>query len=180
VSLRTPTSPPTRSTAFVGVRYAHPNRCQRRRQRPRRAPSDRPGEPLRCPSPSTSMASPCATRAAKAGCPTPCPTYARPRARAYPEWAIRAIGHTDNIGNQQSNQALSERRAESVRDALVSLGLDENRVSCEDRGDIEPIAPNISSEGRSVNRRGDLLISLGRPPEPAPRAGENGDRPEEP
>jgi outer membrane protein OmpA-like peptidoglycan-associated protein len=103
----------------------------------------------------------------------------------YPEFSVLAIGHTDNIGSPQSNQALSERRAESVRDALVSLGLDENRVSCEGRGDTEPIAPNTSSEGRSVNRRVDLLISPDRfpvsePSEPAPRAGENGDRPEKP
>lgn len=82
---------------------------------------------------------------------------------AHPALAVRVIGHTDNTGDPQRNQQLSAQRAESVRNALVSLGLDENRVSHEGRGDTEPIAPNTSSEGRSVNRRVDLLISAHRP-----------------
>jgi len=77
---------------------------------------------------------------------------------AYPQLAVRIIGHSDNSGGTQQNLVLSIRRAESARDALVSLGLDANRVSYDGRGDAEPIAPNTSAEGRAVNRRIDLLI----------------------
>lgn len=82
---------------------------------------------------------------------------------AHPRLTVLVIGHTDNVGNPQQNLALSTRRAESVHDTLVSLGLDESRVSFEGRGDAEPIAPNTSREGRAVNRRVDLLISVYQP-----------------
>lgn len=82
---------------------------------------------------------------------------------AHPRLAVRVIGHTDNSGDPQQNLALSTRRAESVRNALVSLGLEESRISYEGRGDAEPIAPNTSREGRAVNRRVDLLIPAYQP-----------------
>jgi len=77
---------------------------------------------------------------------------------AQPLLSVSIIGHTDDVGDPQYNLALSARRAESVHDALVSLGVEAHRLSREGRGDAEPIVPNTSPEGHAVNRRVDLLI----------------------
>jgi len=77
---------------------------------------------------------------------------------AQPLLTVHVIGHTDDVGDPQYNLALSARRAESVHDALVSLGVGAHRLSHEGRGDAEPIVPNTSPEGHAVNRRVDLLI----------------------
>jgi len=85
---------------------------------------------------------------------------------AYPWLDVRVIGHTDNIGAPDQNLQLSVYRAQSVRDALVTLGIDATKISYEGRGDTEPLASNTSAEGRAVNRRIDLLFT-GTPPAPA-------------
>lgn len=77
---------------------------------------------------------------------------------AHPELAVKVVGHTDNVGQAQRNLDLSVRRAEIVRDELITYGLDAERIRSEGRGDSEPIASNDSREGRAVNRRIDLLI----------------------
>jgi len=82
---------------------------------------------------------------------------------AQPLLTVRVIGHTDDVGDPQYNLTLSARRAESVHDALVSLGVEAHRLSHEGRGDAEPIVPNTSPEGRAVNRRVDLLIPAYQP-----------------
>jgi len=82
---------------------------------------------------------------------------------AQPLLTVHVIGHTDDVGDPQYNLALSARRAESVHDALVSLGVGAHRLSHEGRGDAEPIVPNTSPEGHAVNRRVDLLIPTWQP-----------------
>ncbi|MBN8614057.1 MAG: OmpA family protein [Deltaproteobacteria bacterium] len=66
---------------------------------------------------------------------------------------IRIAGHTDNVGNPQRNQALSQSRAEAVRSYLVSHGIDGSRVEAVGYGDTQPVAPNDTEAGRAQNRR---------------------------
>ncbi len=70
-----------------------------------------------------------------------------------PSARIRVAGHTDNLGDPRRNQALSEARAQAVRDYLVAHGLDANRIEAVGYGDQNPIASNDTEEGRRQNRR---------------------------
>ena len=66
---------------------------------------------------------------------------------------IIAVGYTDWIGTEQYNQKLSERRANAVKEYLVSKGVEKNRVYTEGKGESNPIASNKTAEGRAKNRR---------------------------
>ena len=70
-----------------------------------------------------------------------------------PSVRLRIAGHTDDVGNAARNQALSESRARSVRDYLVSHGIDGGRVEAVGYGPTQPVAPNDTEEGRQQNRR---------------------------
>jgi outer membrane protein OmpA-like peptidoglycan-associated protein len=72
---------------------------------------------------------------------------------ADPELRLALIGHSDSVGREQANMALSMRRSEAVRDWLVSRGIASERLSVGGRGQLEPIATNESPEGRALNRR---------------------------
>ena len=69
---------------------------------------------------------------------------------------IIAVGHTDNIGTMAYNQKLSERRANAVKEYLVSKGVEKNRVYTEGKSFTQPIASNKTAEGRAKNRRGEI------------------------
>ncbi len=71
---------------------------------------------------------------------------------------IIAVGHTDNIGTVAYNQALSERRANAVKEYLVSKGIEKNRVYTEGKGLKNPIASNSTAEGRAKNRRTEIEV----------------------
>jgi outer membrane protein OmpA-like peptidoglycan-associated protein len=71
---------------------------------------------------------------------------------------ISIAGHTCDIGSEQYNQGLSERRAASVKRFLVESGIDENRISTEAYGELRPLVPNISEEARRMNRRVEMVI----------------------
>ena len=78
-----------------------------------------------------------------------------------PVMKIRINGHTDNIGNVQDNQILSEQRANAVKDYLLSKGIAPNRVITKGYGKIKPLANNTTEEGRQKNRRVEFeIISL--------------------
>jgi outer membrane protein OmpA-like peptidoglycan-associated protein len=62
-------------------------------------------------------------------------------------------GHTDSIGSEAYNPALSDRRAKSVFDYLTSRGVDPARLSSIGKGETMPIADNSTAEGRQQNRR---------------------------
>ena len=66
---------------------------------------------------------------------------------------IEISGHTDNVGKKKSNKRLSQKRAEAVRDYLVSKGIDAGRIDAVGYGDERPIASNDTPEGRQKNRR---------------------------
>lgn len=67
-------------------------------------------------------------------------------------------GHTDSVGSAENNQALSERRATSVRDALVSQGVAADRVTVTGYGSSRPVASNDSPAGRANNRRVEIVV----------------------
>ena len=69
-------------------------------------------------------------------------------------------GHTDNVGSAASNQTLSEKRAEAVRQHLIStFGIDGARLSAKGLGSTKPVGPNDTAEGRQNNRRVELVKS---------------------
>ncbi len=66
---------------------------------------------------------------------------------------IRINGHTDNQGTEEHNRMLSAARAKAVRDYLLSKGIGAERIVYTGLGQSQPIAPNITEEGRQLNRR---------------------------
>jgi outer membrane protein OmpA-like peptidoglycan-associated protein len=78
---------------------------------------------------------------------------------AYPDLKLQVEGHTDSVGSDQYNQQLSERRAESVREYLVNQGIAADSVTAQGLGKSSPVAPNTTAEGRSLNRRVELIVS---------------------
>jgi outer membrane protein OmpA-like peptidoglycan-associated protein len=72
---------------------------------------------------------------------------------------ITILGHTDAQGDEEYNVKLSQRRAESVRQYLVSRGVEGARIKAEGKGKNEPIADNASPEGRANNRRVEIVMA---------------------
>lgn len=68
------------------------------------------------------------------------------------------VGHTDNRGNEERNQKLSEQRANAVSAALIKLGVAEDRIETKGAGQSEPIADNDTAKGRQQNRRVEVTI----------------------
>lgn len=66
---------------------------------------------------------------------------------------VRIVGHTDDIGTAAANQAVSQRRAETVRDFLVRQGVARERLQTVGRGATEPLMPNQNADSRAKNRR---------------------------
>ncbi|MBF24256.1 MULTISPECIES: outer membrane protein OmpA [Alcaligenaceae] len=71
---------------------------------------------------------------------------------------VIAVGHTDSIGTEQYNMGLSQRRANTVKEYLVSKGIPANRIYAEGKGESDPIASNATREGRAQNRRVEIEI----------------------
>lgn len=78
--------------------------------------------------------------------------------KSNPETYLRIIGHTDNTGKVDYNQTLSEKRAKSVEDFLLYQGVNGGRMTYEGKGIHEPVADNSTPEGRSLNRRVEIII----------------------
>ena len=74
----------------------------------------------------------------------------------YPSLKVDVSGHTDWIGTDAYNQALSERRAGAVKDYLVRKGVDAGRIRTYAYGESQPVAPNTTPEGRALNRRAEI------------------------
>ena len=75
-----------------------------------------------------------------------------------PELDANDIGHTDNVGDAQSNLKLSQRRAETVRNVIISMGVESNRLTAIGKGDKEPKTDNSTEEGRLMNRRVEVQL----------------------
>lgn len=72
---------------------------------------------------------------------------------------IAVEGHTDSVGSEELNQALSEKRAAAVRDHLVARGVPAERISTSGLGETAPVATNDTAAGRQQNRRVELIIT---------------------
>lgn len=77
-----------------------------------------------------------------------------------PSFIIEVQGHTDNVGNEQANIELSDKRANAVRDYLINKGVDPNRLTAKGYGPANPIADNATKEGRAKNRRVEFDITF--------------------
>ena len=71
---------------------------------------------------------------------------------------VGVFGHTDNVGNDDKNQQLSEQRAESVKNYLISKGLPENRIESKGFGAADPVGDNNTTEGKAKNRRVQIVL----------------------
>jgi outer membrane protein OmpA-like peptidoglycan-associated protein len=77
----------------------------------------------------------------------------------YPDRTVVIEGHTDNVGSEQYNQGLSERRADSVKSYLAGQGIGMLRLSASGKGESGAVADNSSATGRQQNRRVEVVIS---------------------
>ena len=76
----------------------------------------------------------------------------------YPNSTIQVVGHTDNAGTAAYNQDLSQRRAFAVSQVLQGNGVPGGRISAFGRGEDQPIASNLTPDGRAQNRRVEITI----------------------
>lgn len=74
------------------------------------------------------------------------------------DYQVYVYGHTDNIGTEEYNMDLSERRAEAVRDYIVEAGIDAGIIDSEGFGKSQPLVPGTGDEARAKNRRVELGI----------------------
>jgi outer membrane protein OmpA-like peptidoglycan-associated protein len=73
--------------------------------------------------------------------------------KKYPTLVLEVQGHTDSVGSNEANRILSENRAKSVKNALISEGVDSKRLESKGYGETVPIASNETAKGRAQNRR---------------------------
>ena len=75
-----------------------------------------------------------------------------------PGLKFHIVGHTDSVGSRRRNKALSERRAATVKNALVDLGIASERLSVEGAGESRPLVSNRTRAGRAFNRRIEIIV----------------------
>jgi outer membrane protein OmpA-like peptidoglycan-associated protein len=78
---------------------------------------------------------------------------------AHPGLHLSVEGHTDSVGTDESNQVLSERRADSVRSFLIQNGVPADTIVAQGFGESQPVASNNTDEGRQQNRRVELVVA---------------------
>ncbi|MCF7993793.1 MAG: photosynthetic reaction center cytochrome c subunit [Chromatiaceae bacterium] len=93
---------------------------------------------------------------------------------ARPELSARIEGHTDSVGSAAINQALSQQRAEAVRQALIERGIDPQRLAARGAGPDQPIADNTTPEGRRQNRRVEIFVTAESDPSTADDSSDSG------
>ena len=71
---------------------------------------------------------------------------------------LKIVGHTDSVGSQESNQILSEKRAQTVSNYLIDLGIPFEKIIAQGKGEKEAIASNVTKIGRAKNRRAEIKI----------------------
>ncbi|MCD4664849.1 MAG: OmpA family protein, partial [Bacteroidales bacterium] len=80
--------------------------------------------------------------------------------RLFPDYHLTIEGHTDNKGDDRTNQSLSLRRARAVRSYLIAnMGIAEDQISAIGYGESKPIASNTNAQGRAQNRRIDVVLA---------------------
>ncbi|HYR84641.1 MAG TPA: OmpA family protein [Terriglobia bacterium] len=78
---------------------------------------------------------------------------------AHPGLKLEVEGHTDSVGGEEYNQKLSEQRASSVRDFLISQGVSSTLITARGFGKAQPVASNDTPSGRQQNRRVEMVVS---------------------
>lgn len=81
--------------------------------------------------------------------------------QAYPNSTVQIVGHTDSDGEASYNRTLSSRRAEAVAQVLLNSGVPYTRIQTFGRGEDQPIATNLTAEGKARNRRVEVVILPG-------------------
>jgi OOP family OmpA-OmpF porin len=74
--------------------------------------------------------------------------------------SVDVVGHTDSVGTEEYNQELSVRRANAVKEYMVSEGIDPGLVNVKGMGEADPVASNATAEGRAKNRRVEISVEL--------------------
>jgi len=74
------------------------------------------------------------------------------------EQSMVVYGYTDNVGTRDRNMELSQKRAQAVRDYLVSKGIPADLITAQGKGPDDPVAENTSVEGRAQNRRVEIVV----------------------
>ena len=82
----------------------------------------------------------------------------RSKIKSFPAAQVTVIGHTDRVGNSESNDALSLKRAASVRELLVQIGIPRNAVEIVGRGEREPLVQTADGVGEERNRRVEIKL----------------------
>jgi outer membrane protein OmpA-like peptidoglycan-associated protein len=72
--------------------------------------------------------------------------------------SVKVTGFTDSVGSEASNQALSERRAQSVADFLEGQGVPAEKITQQGLGESNPVGDNATAEGRAANRRVEIAV----------------------
>ncbi|MDA3911785.1 MAG: OmpA family protein [Bacteroidales bacterium] len=75
-----------------------------------------------------------------------------------PDLKVEIAGHTDDVGEAESNLSLSQQRADAVRNWLIRRGISTDRVIAKGYGETQPVASNKSDEGKQKNRRTEVRI----------------------
>lgn len=83
---------------------------------------------------------------------------ARASIEANPDVTIIISGHTDNVGSDEANRTLSQKRAQAVKDWLVGRGIPGGRMKVIGKGEAEPMSTNDTEEGRADNRRMEFFV----------------------
>ncbi len=83
-------------------------------------------------------------------------------ANQYPEAFLNVSGYTDSQGAEAANLRLSKRRAKRVADSLIAAGISSDRITYEGYGETNPIADNLTKEGREMNRRVQVCASTAK------------------
>jgi outer membrane protein OmpA-like peptidoglycan-associated protein len=76
----------------------------------------------------------------------------------HPERRVQIDGFTDSVGTESYNQSLSQARADAVKSALITRGIDAGRVGSQGYGKGFPVADNADAGGRQLNRRVEVVI----------------------
>ncbi len=79
--------------------------------------------------------------------------------KQYPQRTALVEGFTDSVGSESSNASLSGRRADSVRTAMVDMGVGPERLATHGYGEAYPVAGNENAAGRQLNRRVEIILS---------------------
>jgi outer membrane protein OmpA-like peptidoglycan-associated protein len=77
-----------------------------------------------------------------------------------PDYLLVINGHTDNVGNPELNQILSEKRANSVQNYLIKGGISPFRLTAKGYGDTQPVVENTTKENKAKNRRVEFIVKF--------------------